>query len=172
MEGTPGEVHVSQDLTRLLNVTDKLAQQRGDQYISSELFALAALEDRGELGKVLKGAGVTKAKLEKAIEEVRGGEGVNDANAEESREALSKYTVDLTERAARGKLDPVIGRDDEIRRTVQVLQRRTKNNPVLDRRTRRGQDGHRRRPRAAHRQRRSAAKASRTRRSSRSTWAR
>ena len=131
VEGRPGEVHVSQDLTRLLNVTDKLSQQRGDQYISSELFALAALEDRGELGKVLKGAGLVKAKLEKAIEEVRGGEGVNDANAEESREALSKYTVDLTERAAAGKLDPVIGRDDEIRRTVQVLQRRTKNNPVL-----------------------------------------
>ena len=131
VEGAPGEVHVSQDLSRLLNVTDKLAQQRGDQYISSELFALAALEDRGELGKVLKSAGLTKPKLEKAIDEVRGGEAVNDPNAEESREALSKYTVDLTERAASGKLDPVIGRDDEIRRTVQVLQRRTKNNPVL-----------------------------------------
>ncbi|HXS29925.1 MAG TPA: Clp protease N-terminal domain-containing protein, partial [Steroidobacteraceae bacterium] len=131
VEGAPGEVHVSQDLSRMLNVTDKLAQQRGDQYISSELFALAALEDRGELGKVLKGAGLTKAKLEKAIDEVRGGETVNDANAEESREALSKYTIDLTERATSGKLDPVIGRDDEIRRTVQVLQRRTKNNPVL-----------------------------------------
>jgi len=131
VEGTAGEVHVSQDLSRLLNVTDKLAQQRGDQYISSELFALAAADDRGEVGKVLKGAGVTKAKLEKAIDEVRGGEAVNDPNAEESREALSKYTVDLTERAMSGKLDPVIGRDDEIRRTVQVLQRRTKNNPVL-----------------------------------------
>jgi ATP-dependent Clp protease ATP-binding subunit ClpB len=131
VEGTPGEVHVSPDLVRLLNVTDKLAQQRGDQFISSELFALAALEDRGELGKVLKAAGVTKAKLEKAIDEVRGGESVQDANAEESREALGKYTVDLTERAADGKLDPVIGRDDEIRRTIQVLQRRTKNNPVL-----------------------------------------
>ncbi len=131
VEGTPGEVHVSQDLSRLLNVTDKLAQQRGDQYISSELFALAALDDKGELGKLLKAGGVTKAKLEKAIDEVRGGETVNDPNAEESREALSKYTVDLTERAASGKLDPVIGRDDEIRRTIQVLQRRTKNNPVL-----------------------------------------
>ena len=131
VEGTPGEVHISQDLTRLLNVTDKLAQQRGDQYISSELFALAALDDRGELGKLLKGAGLTKGKLDIAINEVRGGEAVNDANAEESREALSKYTVDLTERAASGKLDPVIGRDDEIRRTLQVLQRRTKNNPVL-----------------------------------------
>ncbi|MFO1502453.1 MAG: ATP-dependent chaperone ClpB [Steroidobacteraceae bacterium] len=131
VEGTPGEVHVSQDLSRMLNVTDKLAQQRGDQYISSELFALAALEDRGELGKLLKTHGLTKQKLEKAIDEVRGGEAVNDPNAEESREALSKYTIDLTERATSGKLDPVIGRDDEIRRTVQVLQRRTKNNPVL-----------------------------------------
>jgi ATP-dependent Clp protease ATP-binding subunit ClpB len=131
VEGTPGEVHVSQDLSRLLNVTDKLAQQRGDQYISSELFALAALEDRGELGKLLKTHGLTKQKLEKAIDEVRGGEAVNDPNAEESREALSKYTIDLTERATSGKLDPVIGRDDEIRRTIQVLQRRTKNNPVL-----------------------------------------
>jgi len=131
VEGAPGEVHVSQDLSRLLNVTDKIAQQRGDQYISSELFAVAALEDRGELGKLLKGAGLTRAKLDIAINEVRGGEAVNDANAEESREALSKYTVDLTERATAGKLDPVIGRDDEIRRTIQVLQRRTKNNPVL-----------------------------------------
>ena len=131
VEGAPGEVHVSQDLSRLLNVTDKLAQQRGDQYISSELFALAALENQGELGKLLKAAGLTKQKLEKAIDEVRGGEAVNDPNAAESREALSKYTIDLTERATAGKLDPVIGRDDEIRRTIQVLQRRTKNNPVL-----------------------------------------
>jgi ATP-dependent Clp protease ATP-binding subunit ClpB len=131
VEGAAGEVHVSQDLSRLLNVTDKLAQQRGDAYISSELFALAALDDRGELGKVLKNTSLTKGKLEKAIDEVRGGEAVNDPNAEESREALSKYTIDLTERAVNGKLDPVIGRDDEIRRTVQVLQRRTKNNPVL-----------------------------------------
>src|SRR5688572_25032990 len=131
VEGSAGEVHVSQDLSRLLNVTDKLAQQRGDQYISSELFALAALEDRGDLGRLLKAHGLTKAKLEQAISEVRGGEAVNDPNAEESREALSKYTIDLTERASAGKLDPVIGRDDEIRRTVQVLQRRTKNNPVL-----------------------------------------
>jgi ATP-dependent Clp protease ATP-binding subunit ClpB len=131
VEGTPGEVHVSQELSRLLNVTDKLAQQRGDAYISSELFALAAVEDRGELGRLLKSAGLTKARLEQAIEEVRGGENVNDPNAEDSRQALSKYTIDLTERAASGKLDPVIGRDDEIRRTVQVLQRRTKNNPVL-----------------------------------------
>jgi len=131
VQGSPGEVHVSQDLQRALNVTDKLAQQRGDAYISSEMFALAAMEDRGELGRMLKSHGLTKAKLEQAINEVRGGEAVNDANAEESREALAKYTIDLTERAAAGKLDPVIGRDDEIRRTVQVLQRRTKNNPVL-----------------------------------------
>jgi ATP-dependent Clp protease ATP-binding subunit ClpB len=130
VEGTPGEVHVSQDLSRLLNVTDKLAQQRNDQYISSELFVLAAFDDRS-LAKLLKDSGTTKDKLERAIEEIRGGENVNDPNAEESRQALGKYTVDLTERAAAGKLDPVIGRDDEIRRTIQVLQRRTKNNPVL-----------------------------------------
>ena len=131
VEGTPGEVHVSPDLSRLLNVTDKLSQQLGDQYISSELFALAAFDDRGELGRLLKASAATKTKFEQAITEVRGGEAVNDPNAEESREALSKYTIDLTERASRGKLDPVIGRDDEIRRTIQVLQRRTKNNPVL-----------------------------------------
>ena len=131
VEGTPGEVHVSPDLSRLLNVTDKLAQQRGDQYISSELFALALCDDRGELGKLFKAVGISKDKLEQAIAEVRGGEAVSDANAEESREALSKYTVDLTALAIAGKLDPVIGRDDEIRRTIQVLQRRTKNNPVL-----------------------------------------
>ena len=131
VEGTPGEVHVSPDLSRLLNVTDKLAQQRGDQYISSELFALALCDDRGELGKLFKAVGISKDKLEQAIAEVRGGEAVSDANAEESREALAKYTVDLTALAIAGKLDPVIGRDDEIRRTIQVLQRRTKNNPVL-----------------------------------------
>jgi ATP-dependent Clp protease ATP-binding subunit ClpB len=131
VEGAPGEVHVSNDLARLFNIMDKLAQQRGDQYISSELFVLAALEDRGSLQKVLKDAGVVKGALEKAIEEVRGGEKVEDPNAEESRQALEKYTIDLTERATAGKLDPVIGRDEEIRRTIQVLQRRTKNNPVL-----------------------------------------
>jgi ATP-dependent Clp protease ATP-binding subunit ClpB len=130
VEGTPGEVHVSNDLNRILNVTDKLAQQRGDQYISSELFLLAAFEDRN-LGKILKDAGAVRGAIEKAIEEVRGGEKVQDPNAEESRQALEKYTVDLTARATSGKLDPVIGRDDEIRRTIQVLQRRTKNNPVL-----------------------------------------
>ncbi|HEX7011183.1 MAG TPA: ATP-dependent chaperone ClpB [Steroidobacteraceae bacterium] len=131
VQGTGGEVHISSELNRLLNLTDKLAQQRGDQYISSELFVLAALEDKGRLGTILRNAGAVKGAIEKAIEEVRGGEKVTDPNAEESRQALEKYTIDLTERAEQGKLDPVIGRDDEIRRTVQVLQRRTKNNPVL-----------------------------------------
>jgi len=130
VEGTPGDIHVSNDLNRVLNVTDKLAQQRGDQFISSELFVLAAFEDRA-LARLFKEAGVVRGAVEKAIEEVRGGEKVSDANAEESRQALEKYTIDLTARAASGKLDPVIGRDDEIRRTIQVLQRRTKNNPVL-----------------------------------------
>jgi ATP-dependent Clp protease ATP-binding subunit ClpB len=130
VEGTPGEIHISNDLNKLLNITDKLAQQRGDQFISSELFVLAAFEDR-TLANVLKSARAVKGAIEKSIEEVRGGEKVNDANAEESRQALEKYTLDLTARAAAGKLDPVIGRDDEIRRTIQVLQRRTKNNPVL-----------------------------------------
>jgi ATP-dependent Clp protease ATP-binding subunit ClpB len=131
VEGTPGEVHVGNDLVRLLNVTDKLAQQRGDQYVSSELFVLAAFDDKGALAQALKDAHASKAAIEKAIDEIRGGEAVNDPNAEEQRGALAKFTVDLTARAASGKLDPVIGRDDEIRRTVQVLQRRTKNNPVL-----------------------------------------
>ncbi len=130
VEGTPGEVHVSNDLNRLFNVTDKLAQQRGDQFIASELFVLAAFEDRA-LAKLFQESGVVRGALAKAIDEVRGGEKVEDANAEESRQALEKYTVDLTARAASGKLDPVIGRDEEIRRTIQVLQRRTKNNPVL-----------------------------------------
>jgi len=131
VQGTPGDVHVSQDLNRLLNVTDKLAQQRNDQYISSELFVLASFEDKHTLAKLLKDAGASKAAIEKAIEQVRGGEAVNDPQAEEKRGALEKYTIDLTARASGGKLDPVIGRDDEIRRTVQVLARRTKNNPVL-----------------------------------------
>jgi len=131
VEGNAGEVHLSNELNRVLNITDKTAQKRGDQYISSELFVLAALEDRGTLGQVLRNAGAVKGAIEKAVEDLRGGEKVNDPNAEESRQALEKYTVDLTERAEQGKLDPVIGRDDEIRRTVQVLQRRTKNNPVL-----------------------------------------
>jgi ATP-dependent Clp protease ATP-binding subunit ClpB len=131
VEGTAGDVQISNDLARLLNVTDKLAQKRGDQYISSELFVLAAFEDRGAVAKALKDTRASRAALEKAIDEVRGGEKVDDPGAEENRQALEKYTVDLTARARSGKLDPVIGRDDEIRRTVQVLQRRTKNNPVL-----------------------------------------
>ncbi|HYW04338.1 MAG TPA: ATP-dependent chaperone ClpB [Gammaproteobacteria bacterium] len=131
VEGNAGEVHVSNELGRLLNVADKLAQKRQDQYISSELFVLAALEERSNLRRVLEEAGAARGAVEKAVDEVRGGESVSDPNAEEQRQALEKYTIDLTERAEQGKLDPVIGRDDEIRRTVQVLQRRTKNNPVL-----------------------------------------
>ena len=130
VEGTPGEIHISNELNKLLNITDKLAQTRGDQFIASELFVLAAFDDRN-LARLFKDAGVIKGAVEKAIEEMRGGEKVNDPNAEGSRQALEKYTVDLTARASSGKLDPVIGRDDEIRRTIQVLQRRTKNNPVL-----------------------------------------
>lgn len=131
VEGTGGDIHLSNDLQRTLNVTDKISQQRKDQYISSELFILAALEDKGTLGAILKKVGADKAAIEKAIDNIRGGESIDDPNAEESRQALEKYTIDLTERAEQGKLDPVIGRDDEIRRTIQVLQRRTKNNPVL-----------------------------------------
>ncbi len=131
VQGAEGEVHISNDLNRLLNITDKLAQQKGDQYISSELFLLAAVEDKGPVGEILRKAGVTKSVLEQAIEKMRGGQTVNDPNAEEQRQALEKYTIDLTEKAEQGKLDPVIGRDAEIRRTVQILQRRTKNNPVL-----------------------------------------
>ena len=130
VEGTPGEVHISNELNRIFNVTDKLAQQRGDQFISSEMFVLAAFEDR-TLSKLFQDSGLVRGALAKAIDEVRGGEKVADANAEESRQALEKYTVDLTARATSGKLDPVIGRDEEIRRTIKVLQRRTKNNPVL-----------------------------------------
>ncbi|HET7176475.1 MAG TPA: ATP-dependent chaperone ClpB [Gammaproteobacteria bacterium] len=131
VQGQGGDVQVSPDLNRLLNLTDKLAQKRQDQFISSELFVLAALDAKGTLGDLLKDAGVTKAALEKAVEEMRGGQQVNDAGAEDQRQALEKYTIDLTARAESGKLDPVIGRDEEIRRTIQVLQRRTKNNPVL-----------------------------------------
>ena len=131
VEGMAGDVHISNELGRLLNVTDKLAQQRQDQYISSELFVLAALEEKGTLGELLRKAGAAKGPLEAAIERMRGGQKVDDPNAEEQRQALEKYTIDLTERAEQAKLDPVIGRDDEIRRTIQVLQRRTKNNPVL-----------------------------------------
>ncbi len=131
VEGSAGEVHIGNDLSRLLNVTDKYAQKRGDQYIASELFLLAALEDKGDTGQLLREAGASRPALEQAIEEWRGGGKVDDQNAEQQRGALDRYTVDLTELAAQGKLDPVIGRDDEIRRAVQVLQRRTKNNPVL-----------------------------------------
>src|SRR3954465_8603176 len=131
VQGTPGEVMIGRDLTTLLNVADKEAQKRGDQYIASELFLLAAPGEKGEAGRLLKQAGGTKAALEKAIEEVRGGETVQGQADESQRQALTKYTLDLTERARQGKLDPVIGRDDEIRRCIQILQRRTKNNPVL-----------------------------------------
>ncbi|MHA6193102.1 ATP-dependent chaperone ClpB [Pseudomonas wadenswilerensis] len=131
IQNPTGDVNMSQDLARLLNQADRLAQQKGDQFISSELVLLAAMDENSKLGKLLLGQGVTKKALENAISNLRGGEAVNDPNAEESRQALDKYTIDLTKRAEEGKLDPVIGRDDEIRRTVQVLQRRTKNNPVL-----------------------------------------
>ena len=131
VSGQAGNVSVSNDLSRLLNVTDKLAQQRGDAFIASELFLLAALDDGGEVGRALKTAGANKASLEAAIDNMRGGDTVQDENAEDQRQALEKYTVDLTERHEKGKLDPVIGRDEEIRRCIQVLQRRTKNNPVL-----------------------------------------
>jgi ATP-dependent Clp protease ATP-binding subunit ClpB len=131
VEGTPGEVHISRDLTNLLNVADKDAQKRGDQYIASELFLLACAADKGETGKLLKSSGLTKHSLEKAVEQVRGGASVESQADEGQRQALKKYTLDLTERARQGKLDPVIGRDEEIRRCIQILQRRTKNNPVL-----------------------------------------
>ncbi|MBP6682720.1 MAG: ATP-dependent chaperone ClpB [Halioglobus sp.] len=129
--GTGGDVHLSNDLGRILNVADKLAQKGGDTYISSELVLLALLESKTPAGQLLQSSRVTPAALKTAIEQVRGGEAVSNPEAEESRQALDKYTIDLTERAEQGKLDPVIGRDDEIRRTIQVLQRRTKNNPVL-----------------------------------------
>jgi len=131
VKGQEGNLNVSNDLTRLLNLTDKLAQQRGDAFIASELFVLACLEDKGAAGEALKAAGAQKARLEQAIEKVRGGDKVASENAEDQRQALEKYCVDLTARAEVGKVDPVIGRDEEIRRTIQVLQRRTKNNPVL-----------------------------------------
>ncbi|MEO8671022.1 MAG: ATP-dependent chaperone ClpB [Tahibacter sp.] len=131
VSGQEGTINVSSDLTRLLNLADKLAQQRSDQFVASELFLLAALDDRGEVGAVLKAAGATKPLLEAAIDKLRGGDSVQSENAEEQRQALEKYCIDLTSQAESGKLDPVIGRDEEIRRTIQVLQRRTKNNPVL-----------------------------------------
>jgi|TARA_B100001971_G_scaffold79610_1_gene73325 ATP-dependent Clp protease ATP-binding subunit ClpB len=131
VEGDAGDLQGSNELGRLLNITDKLAQKRGDSFISSELFVLAAVEERGELGRLLKDAKASRSGVERAIDQVRGGQGVDDSGAEDQRQALEKYTIDLTERAEQGKLDPVIGRDDEIRRSIQVLQRRTKNNPVL-----------------------------------------
>ena len=131
VEGHGGDVQVGRDLSSLLNLTEREAQKRGDQFIASELFLLAATGDKGETGRLLKQYGVARAELEQAISQVRGGEGVSSPEAEGSREALKKYTIDLTDRARAGKLDPVIGRDDEIRRAIQVLQRRTKNNPVL-----------------------------------------
>ena len=131
VSGVDGDLQLSPQLGRLLNMCDKLAQQRQDKFISSEMFVLAALDDRGNLGDLLRATGLKKEALEKAIEQVRGGAKVDDAEAEEKRQALEKFTIDLTARAEKGKLDPVIGRDDEIRRTIQVLQRRTKNNPVL-----------------------------------------
>ena len=128
VSGQAGNLSVGNDLTRLLNLTDKLAQQNGDQFIASEWFMLAALEDGGAAGQALKAAGANKAKVQAAIDKIRGGETVQSENAEDQRQALEKYTIDLTARAESGKLDPVIGRDEEIRRTIQVLQRRTKNN--------------------------------------------
>jgi ATP-dependent Clp protease ATP-binding subunit ClpB len=131
VEGGGGEVHVSNALGKLFNLTDKLAQERDDQYISSELFALAAVDDKSPLKAIFDQSGVVKGAVERAVDDLRGGHNVNDPNAEDTRQALDKYTIDLTEQAEQGKLDPIVGRDEEIRRTIQILQRRTKNNPVL-----------------------------------------
>ncbi|MDN3614164.1 ATP-dependent chaperone ClpB [Vibrio gallaecicus] len=131
VSGIGGDVQLSSAMGTLFNMCDKVAQKRQDTYISSEVFLLAAIDDRGPLGNLLKELGVTEPKLTQAIEKIRGGQKVDDPNAEDRRQALEKFTIDLTERAEQGKLDPVIGRDDEIRRTIQVLQRRTKNNPVI-----------------------------------------
>ncbi len=131
VEGAGGDVHFGSDLTKLFNLTDKLAQQREDQYISSELFVLAVMDDKSPLKSVMEQAGAVRGAIEKSIDDLRGGQQIDDPNAEDTRQALEKYTIDLTERAEQGKLDPIIGRDDEIRRTIQILQRRTKNNPVL-----------------------------------------
>lgn len=131
VEGAAGDLHISNSLGKLLNVTDKLAQERSDQFISSELFVLAAMDEKGPLSDALKSAGADKQAITAAVDGIRGGQTVDNANAEDQRMALEKYTIDLTERAEQGKLDPVIGRDEEIRRAIQVLQRRTKNNPVL-----------------------------------------
>ena len=131
VQGTNGEVQIGRTLLNWLNQTEKEASKRGDQYIAGELFLLVLADDKGELGKAARENGFSRKSLESAINLVRGGESVGSADAEGQREALKKYTLDLTERARLGKLDPVIGRDDEIRRTIQILQRRTKNNPVL-----------------------------------------
>ncbi|MGI9225551.1 MAG: ATP-dependent chaperone ClpB [Woeseiaceae bacterium] len=131
VEGAGGDVHFSSDLGKLFNITDKLAQKRDDQYISSELFVLAALDDSSPIRNLFEQAGVVRGAVEKAIDDLRGGQQVDDPNAEDTRQALERYTIDLTERAEQGKLDPIVGRDEEIRRTIQILQRRTKNNPVL-----------------------------------------
>ena len=131
VEGTGGEIHIGNDVSKLLNLTDKLSQDRNDQFISSELFVLAALDKSSPLASALEQAGAIRGAIEQSIDEIRGGQPVDDPNAEDTRQALEKYTVDLTELAEQGKLDPIIGRDDEIRRTIQILQRRTKNNPVL-----------------------------------------
>jgi ATP-dependent Clp protease ATP-binding subunit ClpB len=131
VQGQGGEVNVSKDLSNLLNVTDREAQKRGDQFVASEIFLLAAVDDKGEIGRLLKQQGLTRKALDEAISAVRGGQSVGSQDAESNRESLKKYTIDVTERARQNKLDPVIGRDDEIRRAIQILQRRTKNNPVL-----------------------------------------
>jgi ATP-dependent Clp protease ATP-binding subunit ClpB len=131
VSGTGGEVQIGRDSVALLNLADKEAQKRGDQFIASEMVLLALTEDKSEAGRLARDNGMSRKSLEAAIEAVRGGGNVNSQEAEGQREALKKYTLDLTERARAGKLDPVIGRDDEIRRAIQVLQRRTKNNPVL-----------------------------------------
>lgn len=132
VSGAGGEMHISKELSRLLNSTDKLSQKKGDQFIASELFVIAAIQEKnGDLGKMIKQFGGSAARIEEVVESVRGGQSVSDQNAEEHRQALEKFTIDLTERAEQGKLDPVIGRDDEIRRAIQILQRRTKNNPVM-----------------------------------------
>ncbi len=131
VEGVGGDVQLAKETVVLLNLSDKIAQKRKDKYITSEIFVLAAVQDKGKLGELLRQIGASEESIDKAIEAMRGGQTVNDPNAEDVRQALEKFTTDLTERAEQGKLDPVIGRDDEIRRTIQVLQRRTKNNPVL-----------------------------------------
>ena len=132
VSGAGGDMHISRELTKLLNSTDQLAQKKNDQFISSELFVIAALQDKSsDLARLFTEFGGELKRIEEVVETVRGGQSVNDQNAEEHRQALEKYTIDLTERAEQGKLDPVIGRDDEIRRAIQILQRRTKNNPVM-----------------------------------------